>query len=160
MFDTGDTWMMASSPVLGPGLWSSNLRTIFAVLTVIFQFWQILLRYVKFILIILLNYFRCLNRQCHEIFDFCFFLRNRFATVVIDTGGAPWLPNISARKNSKWSKWDTLGMGGNWFMQKNQKWKFSWHCPFKGTIGREDCFKHNEQVHRRLLSKTCRKYVL
>jgi hypothetical protein len=39
----------------------------------------------------------------------------KFATGVVDTGGAPLLANISAnfRKNSKRSKWDTLGLGGN-----------------------------------------------
>jgi hypothetical protein len=39
----------------------------------------------------------------------------KFATGVVDTGGAPWLANISAnfRKNSKRSKWNTLGLGGN-----------------------------------------------
>jgi hypothetical protein len=25
----------------------------------------------------------------------------------------------------------TQGLGGNWFMKKNQKSKISWHCPFK-----------------------------
>jgi hypothetical protein len=37
----------------------------------------------------------------------------KFATGVVDTGGAPWLANISAnfRKNSKRSKWNTLGLG-------------------------------------------------
>jgi hypothetical protein len=40
---------------------------------------------------------------------------SKFATGVVDTGGAPLLANISAnfRKNSKRSKWDTLGLGGN-----------------------------------------------
>jgi hypothetical protein len=44
----------------------------------------------------------------------------KFATSVVDTGGAPWLANISAnfRKNSKRFYWDTLGLGGNWFMKK------------------------------------------
>jgi hypothetical protein len=39
----------------------------------------------------------------------------KFATGVVDTGGAPLLANISAnfRKNSKRSKGDTLGLGGN-----------------------------------------------
>ncbi len=39
----------------------------------------------------------------------------KFATGVVDTGGAPRLANISAnfRKNSKRSKWNTLGLGGN-----------------------------------------------
>ncbi len=37
----------------------------------------------------------------------------KFATGVVDTGGAPYLANISAnfRKNSKRSKWNTLGWG-------------------------------------------------
>jgi hypothetical protein len=39
----------------------------------------------------------------------------KFATGVVDTGGAPLLANISAnfRENSKRSSWDTLGLGGN-----------------------------------------------
>ncbi len=43
-----------------------------------------------------------------------------FAAGVVDAGGAPWLKNISAnfRKNSKRSKGNTLGLGGNWFMKK------------------------------------------
>ncbi len=49
----------------------------------------------------------------------------KFATGVADTGGAPWLANISAnfRKKSKWSKWNTLGLGGNWFMKKTRSKK-------------------------------------
>ncbi len=44
----------------------------------------------------------------------------KFATGFVDTRGAPWLANISAnfRKNLKRSKWNTLGLGGNWFMKK------------------------------------------
>ncbi len=78
--------------------------------------------------------------KCHEIFCFWFFLesvspkpliiplgpiREKFATGVVDTGGAPWLANISAnfRKNSKRSKWNTLGLGGNWFMKKTRSKK-------------------------------------
>jgi len=40
-------------------------------------------------------------------------------------GGAPWLANISAnlRKNSKRSKWNTLGLGENWFMKKTRSKK-------------------------------------
>ncbi len=51
----------------------------------------------------------------------------KFAAGVADIGGAPLLANISAnfRKNSKRSKWDTLGLGGNCFMKKNQKQKIS-----------------------------------
>ncbi len=43
---------------------------------------------------------------------------------------------------------------------KKPEAKISWHCPFKGTIGRKDFFKHNEHDHRMLLSKKCRNYVL
>ena len=48
---------------------------------------------------------------------------SKFATVVVDTGGAPLLANISAifRKNSKRSQWDTLGLGG--FMKKKPEAK-------------------------------------
>ncbi len=49
----------------------------------------------------------------------------KFVTGVADTGGAPWLANISAnfRKNSKRSKWNTLGLGGNWIMKKTRSKK-------------------------------------
>ncbi len=57
----------------------------------------------------------------------------KFATGVIDTGGAPWLTNISAnfRKNSKRSKWNTLGLGGNWFMKKTRSKKSRDTVPLK-----------------------------
>ncbi len=46
----------------------------------------------------------------------------KFATGVVDTGGAPWLANISAnfRKNLKRSKWNSLGWGGKWIMEKTR----------------------------------------
>jgi hypothetical protein len=58
---------------------------------------------------------------------------------MVDTGGKPWAMNISANfwKNSKRPQWYTQGLGGNWFMKKNQKSKISWHCPFKKC----NCFK-------------------
>ncbi len=45
--------------------------------------------------------------------------------VVNDTGGQPWAANISAnfKKNLKRSKWDTLGLGGNWLMKKTRRKK-------------------------------------
>ena len=43
------------------------------------------------------------------------------------------LTPVANSKYSKRSYWDTLGLGGNWFMKKNQKQKISWHCPFKYT---------------------------
>jgi hypothetical protein len=83
--------------------------------------------------------FFTLKVQCHEIFDFwlfhesvspkplgiplwpyrffskiCVDIRSsRCTTGVIDTGGVPWLANISAnlRNNLKRSQWDTLGLG-------------------------------------------------
>ncbi len=50
----------------------------------------------------------------------CRWYRQQFATGVIDTGGAPWLANISAnfRKNSKWPYCYFQGLGGRWFMKK------------------------------------------
>ncbi len=50
---------------------------------------------------------------------------SKFATGVVDTGGGPWLENISAnfQKNSQRSKWNTLGLGGNWFMKKTRSKK-------------------------------------
>ncbi len=60
------------------------------------------------------------------------------ATGVVDTGGAPWLANISAnfRKNSKRSKWNTLGLGGNWCMNKTRSKKSRDTVPliYKHTI--------------------------
>ncbi len=49
----------------------------------------------------------------------------KFATGVVDTGGAPWLANISTnfRKILKRSKRNTLGLGGNWFMKKTRSKK-------------------------------------
>ncbi len=46
----------------------------------------------------------------------------KFATGGVDNSGAPWLANISANfwKNLKRSLWDTLGMGGNWFMKNTR----------------------------------------
>ncbi len=38
------------------------------------------------------------------------------------------------KKNSKRPKGFSQGLGGNWFMKKNQKSKISCHCPFKGTV--------------------------
>jgi hypothetical protein len=57
----------------------------------------------------------------------------KFSTGVVDTSGAPWPANISAnfRKNSKWSWWDTLGLGGNWFMEKTRSKKSRDTVPFK-----------------------------
>jgi hypothetical protein len=74
-----------------------------------------------------LGSFQIFSKICGDIRS------SRCTTSVADTGGASWLANISAnvRKNFKWSQWDTLGLGGNWFMKKNQKLKISWHCPFK-----------------------------
>jgi hypothetical protein len=45
-------------------------------------------------------------------------------------------------------------------MQKNQKQKSRDTVPLKGALGEEDSFKHNEQDHRRLLSKKCRNNLL
>jgi hypothetical protein len=57
----------------------------------------------------------------------------KFATGVVDTGGAPWLANISANfwKNSKRSNWNTLGMGGNWFMKETRSKKSRDTVPLK-----------------------------
>ncbi len=67
-------------------------------------------------LIIPLGPFRIFSKIRGEIRN------SKFATGVVDTGGAPWLANISAnfRKNSKRSKRNTLGLGGNWFMKKTR----------------------------------------
>ncbi len=58
----------------------------------------------------------------------------KFATGVVDTGGAPWLAIISAnfRKNSKRSYWDTLGLGGNWFIKKTRSKKSRDTVPLTG----------------------------
>ncbi len=62
-----------------------------------------------------------------------------FAAGVVDTGGAPWLANISAnfRKNSKRSKWNTLGLGGNWFMKKTRSKKSRDTVPLMLTFDNE-----------------------
>ncbi len=68
-----------------------------------------------------------------NFYDWRFF---PFAAGVPNTGGTPWAANISAnlRKNSKLPQRFTQGLGGNWFMKKNQKSKISWHCPFKTSL--------------------------
>ncbi len=38
-------------------------------------------------------------------------------------------------------QWDTLGLGGNWFI-KNQTQKISWHCPFTAFISERDRIAH------------------
>jgi hypothetical protein len=54
-------------------------------------------------------------------------LVEQFAIGVVDTGGAPFLANISANflKNLKRSLWNTLGLGGKLIHHKNQKQKIS-----------------------------------
>jgi hypothetical protein len=61
---------------------------------------------------------------------------SKLATGVVDTGGAPWLSNISKnfRKNLKWSKWNTLGLGGNWFMKKTRSKKSRDTVPLSHTL--------------------------
>jgi hypothetical protein len=59
------------------------------------------------------------------------------AAGVVDTGGAPWLANISAnfRNNSKWPLWDTVLRG--WWEDdswKNLEHKISWHCRYRCKI--------------------------
>jgi len=56
-----------------------------------------------------------------------------FAADVVDTGGAPWLANISSNfhKNVKWPKCYFQGLGEKrWFMKKNLKQQILLHCPF------------------------------
>jgi hypothetical protein len=58
---------------------------------------------------------------------------DKFAASVVDTGGAPWLANISAKFLKKF---ETVQMeyseaGGKPIHEKNQKQKILWHCPFK-----------------------------
>jgi hypothetical protein len=61
----------------------------------------------------------------HQICLWYRYTGGKFATGVGDTGGAPWFANISVnfRKNLKRSLWDTLGLGGNWFMKKTRSKK-------------------------------------
>jgi hypothetical protein len=54
----------------------------------------------------------------------------KFAAGVVDTGGAPLL-----RKNLKRSEWDTLGLGGNWFMKKTRSKKSRDTVPLKKPTG-------------------------
>ncbi len=84
----------------------------------------------------------------------------KFATGVIDTGGAPWLANISAnfRKNSKRSKWNTLGLGGNWFMKKTRSKKSRDTVPLKHVYKTNMMF-FMEGIHeRRKLLQNKRKF--
>ena len=153
MFDAGDTWMMATSP--GPGLWHFKPENLCSpsFFSSGKSCW-----YVKFILIILINYIRCLKGQCHEIFDFCFFKES----VCTRCHWYRWCTLTCEYLRSKKFETDLMGYsgdGGKLIHAKKRKQKISWHCPFKGTIGREDSFKHNEQDHRKLFSKKCRNYV-
>jgi len=68
-----------------------------------------------------------------QIWRRCHWYRWQIPTGVVDTSGAPWLANISAnfRKNLKRSYWDTLGRGGNWFMQKTRSKNFCDTVPLK-----------------------------
>jgi hypothetical protein len=54
------------------------------------------------------------------------------ATDVIDTGGAPLLANISAKKFET-VLMEYSGAGGKLITEKNQKRKILWHYPFKST---------------------------
>jgi hypothetical protein len=50
----------------------------------------------------------------------------KFATGVVDTGGAPWLANIFANvwKKFEMNKCYFQGLGGRWFMKKSEAKKF------------------------------------
>ncbi len=52
-----------------------------------------------------------------------------FVTGVNDTSGAPWAANISVNFQKTFEmEYRGLGETDSW---KKQKWKISWHCPFK-----------------------------
>ncbi len=93
-----------------------------------------------------------LKGKCHEIFDFRFFYesvypkplsiplgpfcrchwhRQKFATSVVDIGGASWLVNIFANFpiKSKWPKCYFQGLGEDDSWKKIEA-KISWHCLF------------------------------
>jgi hypothetical protein len=53
----------------------------------------------------------------------------KFATGVVDTGGAPWLHEFSKKFETVLMEYS--GAGGKMIHEKNQKQKISWHCPFK-----------------------------
>ncbi len=50
----------------------------------------------------------------------------------------PWAANISAnfRKNSKRSYWNTLGLGGNWFLKRTRNKKSRDNVPLRKGLGR------------------------
>ncbi len=77
----------------------------------------------------------CWSRRRTSALDVlhCHWYRRQICHWCVDTGGAPWLANISVnfRKNSNWPYCYFQGLGGRWFMKKNLKQKISWHCPFK-----------------------------
>jgi hypothetical protein len=59
-------------------------------------------------------------------------LVEKFDAGVVDTGGAPWLPNISVNFRKIWNALNgILWAGGKLIHEKNQEQKISWHYPFK-----------------------------
>ncbi len=64
---------------------------------------------------------------------------------VNDTGGKPWAANISAnfQKNLKRSQWNTLGLGGNWFMKRTRSKKSCDTVPLR--------FKKNRSILSEIL---------
>ncbi len=76
----------------------------------------------------------------------CRWYRRQFATGVNDTGGEPWLANISAnfRKNSKLSKCYFKGLGGRWFLKKTWSKKSRDTVPLTVRYIEEESGQHEE----------------
>ncbi len=77
---------------------------------------------------------RCLNKIIQIFAAWRFFL---YAIGVVDTGGAPWVANISVNywKNLKWPWWYTQMLAGNWFMKKTRSQKSCDTVPWKCVRG-------------------------
>jgi hypothetical protein len=65
-----------------------------------------------------------------------------FATSVSDTGGAP--PRIF--ENMRNGPIGILRAWGKLIHEKNQKSKFSWHCPFKGTVEANASYQEDTKI--------------
>ncbi len=66
---------------------------------------------------------------------------SRCATGVVDTGGAPWLANISSNFSKKLETvlMEYSGAGEKLIHEKNQKQKISWHYPFNAVWSMVRC---------------------
>ncbi len=84
-------------------------------------------------------------RQCRccwwQIFRWCRWYRGQLAPSINDTGGAPWLANISMNFRKIWNDPTVIfrGLGKGNSVKKNRKQKISWHCPFMSSYYNKFC---------------------